>query len=56
MFTRETAILKADVNKKLKVISLFGHSSPYIFELILNKNEITNCLNDPYTTISKNRA
>ena len=40
MFTRETAILKADVKKKLKVISLFGHSSPYILEANKVNSEI----------------
>ena len=45
MFICESAILKMDVKKTLKVISLFGHFSRYIVELVLKKNEITNCSN-----------
>lgn len=53
MFIRETAIFKTDVEKKLKVISIFCHFSPYIVQLFLKYKEITNCLNEPYTIISK---
>ena len=45
--------MTTDVKKKLKVISLFDHSSSYTVELVLKKQEITNCLNDPYTVIFK---
>ena len=38
------------------MITLFDHSSSYTVELVLKKQEIINCLNDPYTVIFKNRA
>ena len=47
MLIRETAMLKTELKKKLKVISLIGNFSPHIVELVLKKNDITNCLNDP---------
>ena len=52
----ETAILITDVKKKLKVVRPFGHSSPYIVQIVLKKKKIINCLNKPYTMLFKYRA
>ena len=43
-----------DIKKKFKVISLSGHTSPYIDELVLKNNKVTNFVNDHYTIFFKN--